>query len=136
MFFFLLYAFSITEAFQNLSRCFDVHNWTVFLFNTKSDAKIVPHYFLISVKLNRMIVGNIWNLFSSNNSVASTWINATFHPITIANLSSLIECLEGIISIKKNITWIYETSDNDLSCSTFMVKLIFSTAWLIIIIAQ
>ena len=57
--FFSLYTFSITEEFQNFSRCLDIHDRTLFLFNTNSISKIVPHYHVIIAKLNRMIVGNI-----------------------------------------------------------------------------
>ena len=50
--------------------------------NTNSNAKIAPHFYVIIVKLNKMIAANIWNLISSNNLlVVSTWINTTLYQL-------------------------------------------------------
>ena len=90
LFFCSLYAFCITEAFQNFSsRCFDIHNGIAFLFNTNFIAKIVSHYQVI-MNLNRMIVGNIWTLISSNNCLGGISLNQCylriFFPIAIMQL--------------------------------------------------
>ena len=95
LFFFSLHAFCITEAFQNFSGCFDIHNGTAFVFNTNFNAKILSHYHAIIMNLTRIIAANIWNRMSSNSCVGGINLNQCylriFHPIAIMQLYNALK---------------------------------------------
>ena len=76
----------------------DVLIFIMKLFNTNSNVKIVSHYHVI-MNLNRMIVGNIWTLISSNHCVGGINLNQCylriFHSIAIMQLHNGLKRLSS-----------------------------------------